>query len=251
MEKVKAGDSVVIQASTWNAFIDAANFTKQMRQNQFGGSLKSGYGAGVVPLKNCESQTYDRFSAMVLTGICVTPETNESEFLSCPSVFQGNRMTEDREGRPYAILLEPIAAGQIGRAMILGVVPAKVTVKDTEDEYAVPKTGSSTGELESSPTGVARILWKASGGGMQWCLLQLGGAGAGAGEDKALMCKVSSGTASAGYQVTVYPNGRTDEGASYSALLFLPDVALDSDLPAGTWIIGHKCSLSSTGGNET
>ena len=54
-----------------------------------------------------------------------------------------------------------------------------------------------------------------------------------------------------GYQVTVYPNGRSDEGASYSALLFLPDVALDATLPSGTWIIGHKCAVASTGGNET
>ena len=34
MEKVKAGDTVVIKASTWNAFIDAANWTKEQKQNQ-------------------------------------------------------------------------------------------------------------------------------------------------------------------------------------------------------------------------
>jgi len=250
MEKVKAGDSVVIQASTWNAFIDAANFTKQMRQNQGGKGLRSGLGEGIVLLKNCESQTYDRFSALVITGICVTPDTNENEFLSCPPVFQGNRMTEDRAEKPYAITLEPIAAGEIGRAMLLGITPAKVTVNDSEDGYAVPKAGS-TGEMESATTGVARILWKGSGSGLQWCLLQLGGAGAGGGGEKAMMCKVSSGSATAGYQVTVYPNGRSDEGSSYSALLFLPDLALDADLPSGTWVIGHKCAIASTGGNET
>ena len=251
MEKVKAGESVVIRASTWNAFIDAANFTKQMRENQLGLGLKSGYGFGIIPLKNCESEAYGRFAAMVLTGICVTPDTNEDEFVSCPAVFSGNRMTEEREGKPYAITLEPIAAGSIGRAMIMGITPAKVMVNDSEDGYAVPKAGSSTGEMESSTTGVARILWKGSGSGSQWCLLQLGGAGSGEGGEKALMCKVTGGTATAGYQVTVYPNGRSDEGSTYSALLFLPDVALDADLPSGTWIIGHKCAISSTGGNET
>jgi len=251
MEKVRSGEKVVIRAATWNAFVDAANFTQSMRQNQLGGGLKSGLGFGIVPLKNCEERDYGRFSALVLTGICVTPDTNEDEFLSCHAVFNGNRMTEEREGRPYAVLLEPIAAGQIGRAMVMGITPAKVTVNDSEDSYAVPKPGSSTGEMESSTTGVARILWKGSGAGSQWCLLQLGGAGSGEGGEKALMCKVSGGSATAGYQVTVYPNGREDEGSSYSALLFLPDVALDADLPAGTWIIGHKCAIASTGGNET
>lgn len=251
MRKVRSGESITIKASTWNAFIDAANFTQSTKQNRLGGSLKSGIGAGIVLLKNCESQTYDRFSALVLTGICITPETNEDEFISCAPVFEGNKMTEDREDRPYAVLLEPIAAGEIGRAMLLGITPAKIKVNDSEDSYAVPLVGSSTGEMESSQTGVARILWKGSGSGTQWCLLQLGGAGAGSGGEKAMMCRVSGGTATAGYQVTVYPNGRTDDGASYSALLFLPDVALDADLPSGTWIIGHKCAISSTGGNET
>ncbi len=161
-------------------------------------------------------------------------------------------MTADREGKPYAILLEPIEAGEIGRAMILGVTPAKVTINSSDDGYAVPKAGSSEGALESSATGTARILWRAGGGGEQWCVLQLGGAGAGQGEDKALMCKVGGGTATAGYTVTVYPNGRSDEGGvEYSALLFLPDVALDADIPAGTWVIGHKSAMASTGGSET
>ena len=251
MEKVKAGDSVVIRASTWNAFIDAANFTQQMKQNRLGYGLKSGNGFGIIPLKNCESQTYDRFSALVITGICITPDTNRDEFVSCPAVFQGNKMTEDREDKPYAITLEPIQAGEIGRAMIMGITPAKVTVNDSEDGYAVPKAGSSSGEMESATTGVARILWKGSGSGSQWCILQLGGAGSGEGGEKALMCKVTGGSATAGYQVTVYPNGRSDEGTVYSALLFLPDLALDADLPSGTWIIGHKCAIDSTGGNET
>jgi len=252
MEKVKAGDSVVIQASTWNAFIDAANFTKQMRQNQGGKGLRSGVTTGIVLVKNAESETRDRFTALVLNDIAVPPSANENEFLSCPPVFIGQKMTEEREGKPYAVLLEPLAAGQVGRGMILGITPAKVTIKDADDQYAVPTAGSSAGALESSSVGVARIVWKASGSGTQWCLLQLGGAGSGgSGADKAYMCKVGGGSATAGYQVTVYTNGRADMGTYETGILYLPDLALESDLPSGTWIIGHKCSLKATGGSET
>ena len=56
MEKVKAGDKVVIRASTWNAFIDAANFTKEQRQNQLGKGLKSGLTTGIVLVKNAEGE---------------------------------------------------------------------------------------------------------------------------------------------------------------------------------------------------
>ena len=250
MEKVKAGDKVVIRASTWNAFIDAANWTKEQRQNQLGKGLRSGVGTGIVLMKNGESEPRDRFTALVLSDIAVPPNVNEDEFVSCAPVFVGQKMTEEREGKPYAILLQPLAPGEIGRAMVLGIVPAMVTIQDAEDEYAVPTPGSSTGALQSDATGVARIVWKAGGSGSQWCLLQLGGAGGGSGGDKAYMCRVDSGAAGEGYNVTVYPNGRDDSSSIYSAVLYLPDIAVDSDLPSGTWLIGHKCALRATGGNE-
>ena len=251
MEKVKSGEPVVISASTWNAFVDAANFAKEQRQNRLGKGLRSGISAGIVLVKNGESEARDRFTALVLNDVVITPEGNEDEFLSCVPVFVGQKMTEQREGKPYAILLEPVAAGEIGRAMVMGIVPAKVAIRDAEDEYAVPVPGSSAGALQSDSTGVARILWKASGSGNQWCLLQLGGAGSGGGEsDKAYMCLVSGGTSLAGYQVTVYPNGRSDSSTAQNGVLYAPDLALQADIPSGTWIIGHKSALRATGGND-
>lgn len=250
MEKVKAGDKVVIRASTWNAFIDAANWTKEQRQNQCGKGLRSGVGTGIVLMKNGESEPRDRFTALVLSDIAIPPNVNEDEFVSCTPVFVGQKMTEEREGKPYAILLQPLAAGEIGRAMVLGIVPAKVNIEDAEDEYAVPTPGSSTGALQSDATGVARIIWKAGGAGSQWCLLQLGGAGGGTGGEKAFMCKVNSGSVKEGYQVTVYPNGREDSSVIYNGVLYLPDLALDADLPSGAWLIGHKCALKATGGED-
>ena len=251
MEKVRQGEQVVIKASTWNGFVDAANFVKEAKQNTLGGGIRSGIGGGIVPLKNMEDRDYPRFSALVITGVAVSPSANEDEFVSCPTVFEGQRMTSEREDIPYAVLLEPIAACEIGRAMLLGLTPAKVSIQSSDDQYAVPKPNSESGELQSSETGVARILWKAGGSGSQWCVLQLGGAGGGKADERVSMCKVISGTAHSGYTVQVFPNGRGDEGGvEYSATLFVPDIALDSDLPSGTWIIGHKALLHATGGND-
>ena len=251
MEKVRSGEQLVIKASTWNAFIDAANFTKEQRQNQFGKGLRSGVGAGVVLIKNAEPELRDRFTALILNDIAVPPSANENEFVSCPPVFIGQRMTDEREGRPYAILLEPVAAGAIGRAMVFGIVPAKVSIQDADDQYAVPTPNSSAGALQSDSTGVARIVWKAGGTGAQWCLLQLGGAGGGSGGDKAYMCQVNGGSQSAGFNVTVYPNGRYDSKVKSSGILYVPELALGSEIPTGTWIIGHKSALKATGGNDT
>ena len=251
MEKVRSGEQLVIKASTWNAFIDAANFAKEQRQNQLGKGLRSGVGAGVILIKNAESELRDRFTALVLNDIAVPPSANENEFVSCPPVFIGQKMTDEREGKPYAILLEPIAAGAIGRAMIFGIVPAKVSIQDADDQYAVPTPNSSAGALQSDSTGVARIVWKAGGTGSQWCLLQLGGAGGGSVGDNAYMCQVTGGSQSAGFTVTVYPNGRYDSKVKSSGILYVPELALGSEIPTGTWIIGHKSALKTTGGNDT
>ena len=250
MEKVRSGEAVNIRASTWNAFVDAANWVREAKQNTLGAGVGSGIGGGIVPMKNMEDAAYPRFSALVITGVAVSPSANEDEFVSCPPVFEGQRMTSEREGMPYAVLLEPIEAGEIGRAMLLGLTPAKVIINSADDKYAVPKAGSDSGALESSATGVARILWKAGGSGTQWCVLQLGGAGGGGSDERVAMCKVTGGSAQSGYRVSVYPNGRSDEGGTESATLFVPDIALDADLPTGTWIVGHKALLSATGGDD-
>ena len=251
MEKVRSGEAVAIKASTWNSFVDAANWVKEARQNTLGGGLKSGIGGGIVPMKNMEETAYPRFSALVITGVAVSPSANEDEFVSCPTVFEGQKMTSERENMPYAILLEPVEPREIGRAMLLGLTPAKVTINSADDQYAVPKANSEDGALESSSTGVARILWKAGGAGLQWCVLQLGGAGGGKADERVAMCRVTGGNSQSGYTVQVYPNGRWDEGGTESsATLFVPDIALDSDLPSGTWIIGHKALLPATGGND-
>ena len=249
MEKVRAGQAIEIKASTWNAFIDAAKFVKEAERNERGKGLKSGVDVGIVLVKNTTSNTIPRFGALVLSGVCVTPETNEDEFVSCTPVFNGVKMTESLEGKPFGILLEPAEAGVIVRAMVLGVTPATVTINSSDDEYAIPKANSDTGALESSDTGVARILWAESGTGSKWCLIQLGGAGGGGSSDKVMMCKVTGGDAQTGYSVDVYPNGRYESSTS-TAVMFLPDVALDADIPRGWWIIGHKAMLVATGGNE-
>lgn len=249
MEKVKTGDAVRIKASTWNAFVDTANYVQSARQNQTGCGLKSGVETGIVLVRNATGKELGQFAVVVLDGIAVTPAANEDEFLSCPPVFEGKQMSAALEGMPYAILISPAQPGEIVRAMVLGVTPAKVSIQSADHAFAVPVAGSDSGALESSGSGVARILWKAGTSGTQWCLLQLGGAGAG-GDDGVVVCQVSGGTSLAGYSVRLFANGRTAESTG-SGTLYLPELAIGSELPSGSWIIGHRSLIRATGGSET
>ena len=110
--------------------------------------------------------------------------------------------------------------------------------------------GNASGAMQSAENGVARIIWKGGNSGNQWCLLQLGGAGSGGGDDKVVMCQVARGSLGAGYEVNVYAEGKDSE-ATGSGILYLAELALNSTLPAGTWIIGHRAMLKVTGGNES
>ena len=143
MEKVRSGEAVNIKASTWNAFVDAANWIKEAKQNSLGAGVRSGIGGGIVPIKNMEESAYPRFSALVITGVAVSPSANEDEFVSCPPVFEGQKMIAEREGMPYAVLLEPIEAGGIGRAMLLGLTPAKVIINSADDQMPSLKSGAT------------------------------------------------------------------------------------------------------------
>ena len=250
MNKVQTGDPIQIKAATWNSFIDAAEYVKNLQSDQRGGPLSNGNYSGVILLKNGESTLFPRFSAMAITDVLIRPDVNEPEFTGkCPA-FLGRKVTNAYEEYPYAVLLEPVDAGKIGRALLLGIVPAKVSILDPEHKFAEPMVGNASGAMQSAENGVARIIWKGGNSGNQWCLLQLGGAGSGGGDDKVVMCQVARGSLGAGYEVNVYAEGKDSE-ATGSGILYLAELALNSTLPAGTWIIGHRAMLKVTGGNES
>ena len=164
MNKVQTGDPIQIKAATWNSFIDAAEYVKNLQSDQRGGSLSNGNYSGVILLKNGESTLFPRFSAMAITDVLIRPDANEPEFTGkCPA-FLGRKVTNAYEEYPYAVLLEPVDAGKIGRALFAAKLEVQlsddgsiwyafsptreVTVKDeetgeetaTEEKVEVPQT---------------------------------------------------------------------------------------------------------------
>ena len=46
MNKVQTGDLIQIKAATWNSFIDAAEYVKNLQSDQGGGALRNGNYSG-------------------------------------------------------------------------------------------------------------------------------------------------------------------------------------------------------------
>ena len=182
MEKVHQGESVVIKAATWNSFVDAAEFAKKAKSLVGSDGVFAGFTGNMVFVRNKCGETLPRFGAVVLSDT-VVPHDSASEEIECETpAFDGvpaeDEGEEDegneKESRPFAVAVEPIASGEIGRALVFGVTPARVDVVHEEDACAEPVPGSSTGAMRSTNVGYARIVWKEDGTGEKWCFLRLG-----------------------------------------------------------------------------
>ena len=183
MEKVRQGEAVSIKAATWNSFLDAAEFAKRARRLVGAEAVPSGFGGNMVYVRNKCGETIPRFGAVVLAD-AVIPHDAASEDLECDTpAFDGvpaeggeeseSEEESEKEVRPFAVAVEPIENGEIGRALALGVTPAKVEIVHEEDLCAEPVPGSTSGAMRSTNVGYARIVWKEDGTGEKWCFIRL------------------------------------------------------------------------------
>jgi hypothetical protein len=188
--KVHAGQPFRMSAEAFNAFVDAATAYQASRQNRSGDGSGVAAMAGIVSVRNDSGTDQDRFAVLGLDDPLIAPSANERAFLE-RVLLSAVLPDQDQHAHRFCVLQEPIAAGALGRAMVLGVTPIRLDIQAADDEVAAV-VSNQTGSLKTGSDGGARILWKDAGTGEQWGIVQFPAGGDGGGSPNLVLTVTAS-----------------------------------------------------------
>ena len=175
LNKVTQGQEFIPVASTWNAFVDAANYVSNNMVNTGSDAKRTLNQTGIILVKNTTGSTIEPFSVVALKTVMIEPKNDASKrtFQYDMPFFEIEAYTEDTSKKPVAIVQEPIKKNATGKAMVLGVTAAKVNIDNEEHYSAVPDVKNKF-KLKSASDGDIKILWKPAQTGEQLCMLAIG-----------------------------------------------------------------------------
>ena len=171
-KKVQPGQRLEITAEAFNAFLDAA---RAVREHKVFGTEASQFfrQSGIVKVRNASGADRGRFAVLGVTEPIILPPDNLDEFKR-QVTFEGTVPVKNVHQGKFAVLLEPIATGKIGLAVIAGVTPARLQV-DPEQLYDCAEIiDGGTQALRNQPHGSARVLWvEGAGSTERWAVVRL------------------------------------------------------------------------------
>jgi hypothetical protein len=154
-----------LRADTMNALVDAAKIVRaKMSKGQTGGRfqpLRQGPGSLEVLIRNDTGATLSERSVVELTTPLADPLVYGLDNQERPA-FAADAPTGATSS--IAVTVDPLGDGDFGRAVVLGVAVADLSVVDAGHEFCGP-TATETGFLTTASTGPIRILWRESGTG--------------------------------------------------------------------------------------
>lgn len=157
LKRVMRGSRLNIPAATWNLLLEVAEAHKQGALGIGGKRDLLRAESGLLYIKNMSGSDLDRLEVLGIDSVLFSPGDNEKQFLDM-AVLTGSTPDVDVHLGKFAVLAEPIKNGKVGRAWVHGVFPVKMSMLDSEHEFADVKDGE-TDYLESCVTGGVQILF--------------------------------------------------------------------------------------------
>jgi len=219
LKKVRSGERLRIPASTYNAFVDAA----QAHRNRQGIQSRTGRDVapdGTILVRNDTGVDQSQFAILGLSGPLFEP-TNLQAFKNHPRIVKGIAPATGTHDNKFVVLAQPIAAGKMGRAIISGVYLAKVNVTNADHDYATI-TNAQTGYFTSAASGPVQILWKETGTGEKWAQIIVRGTASGGANRRAKTQE--AGQSDGKVSVKLLDAAGTETGSAFDVYAF-PDKA--------------------------
>jgi hypothetical protein len=177
-KKVMPGDRLAVPAEVYNALQEALQKAKAGRFNQPASGPAPRIPPGCLWVRNDGSQPVDRFGILALRDLVFNPSTEFNTFAWDLLATGDTPGPKDAFGH-FAVLQQPLAAGQVGVGMVDGVTPVLLNVTHEQAKYAdIDCWGCCSSDairrLRTCECGGARILAKAAGTGERWGIVKVG-----------------------------------------------------------------------------
>jgi len=170
-KKATAGQPINISAHTWNQMQEVVQ--KELKK-QVSHSSEHLQTEPFIIIKNTTEEDLEVFNVLGIDDAVVVDPTADANEFKFHFTLEG--VEPAAHINRYAILQEPIEAGEFGRAICFGVTVAKVNVVTECHKFAEMKKEEYT-YLESGDTGSALILYKESGTGEKWAVIKIDDSG--------------------------------------------------------------------------
>jgi hypothetical protein len=168
----RPGEAIYQQSPQYyNRLVDLSREERSRRYNQGPGAIFDPADHCEVTVRNQSGRDVARFGVLGLTSPLVKPADNLDEYKAVVN-FDGVTPTDPRF--PFCILLEDLPAGVIGRGLVAGVTPCRVT---GAGDFAAPVAGS-VAALQCGEGGGARVLWAEAGSSERWAYILMPAGGA-------------------------------------------------------------------------
>lgn len=184
MKKYSVGEPITgWPVDTWNRLVDSLeNNIDMIKLGSFIRDSLSQYHslqhACVINVVNKSEYDVHEFDVLGIDNSAMTPPTigvddSANEVILGGVQIEGVEPNRSDHADAFVITLEPIAENGTGRAVIVGVTWARVDITDANHNQATIDDADSTQLTSVSSNGV-QIIWKPSGTGAKWCIVNLG-----------------------------------------------------------------------------
>jgi hypothetical protein len=164
---------VSLRGRAWNALLDAADRVKGGAHDLRADLAQQLPQAGVIYVRNDSGGPRQPFDVLGVTAPLVLPSGNLSEFQR--GVALTGEVPEAADSHRFAVLLDALPAGAIGRAVVSGVVPGRVLVTPATIGYGCADVlpGDPT-QLQLVNGGGTQVLWREGAFGTVNAVLRVG-----------------------------------------------------------------------------